>query len=98
MAKAIRVSINNQEFDCYACSQGCNIVSVNIWEITHPQRKIFRSKYRDTKYFFLDDYDSIASGIYNQVEEYLQEQAQENARINKWKDFEKELKNFSKTY
>lgn len=93
MAKAIRIVINDQEFECYATAQGCHIVAVNIWEITNPTRKIFRGKYRDTKYFFLDDYESIVKGIYAQVEEYLQEHEEENARINKWKEFDKELKN-----
>ena len=92
MAKAIRVVINNQEFECYATAQTCNIVGVNIFEITHPTRKIFRGKYRDTRYFFLDDYKSIAEGIHAQVKDYVLEQKVENARINKWKEFENSLK------
>lgn len=93
MAKALKVVINNQAFECYTTSQGCHMVGVSIWEVTHPTRKFFRGKWRDTRYFFLDDYESIAEGVYAKVQEYLQDCAEENARIDKWKEFEKELKN-----
>ena len=81
-------TIGNRTFECYAAPDGSDIVSVAFWEVVHPTWKIFRTKYYDSKYFWIDDYDSIEMGILASLQYLLDKEHEQNIRTNKWKAFE----------
>lgn len=81
-------TIGNRTFECYAGLDGSAMVSVAFWEVVRPTWKIFRTKYYDSKCFWIDDYDSIEIGILASLQYLLDKEQEQNIRINKWKAFE----------
>ena len=74
-------------FEVYCNAQGNYMCGVSIYEVKHPDRKIFRTKYRDTKYFFIDDYETIKEGIYAMLKDLEEDEQISNAHADKWKEF-----------
>ena len=81
-------TIGNRTFECYASPEGSAMVSVTIWEVVRPTWKIFRTRFYDSKCFWIDDYDSIEMGILASLQYFLDKEHEQNLRANKWKAFE----------
>lgn len=58
--------------------------TVSIYEVVHPKSKIFRTKYRDTKSFWIEDYDTIKEGIFATIESYIKDEAEQDEINKKW--------------
>lgn len=82
-------TIDNRTFECYVASEGDAWVSVTVWEVVRPTWKIFRTKYYDSKYFRIDNYDSIEMGVLDSLQYLLEVEDKQNQRIAKWKEFER---------
>lgn len=83
------ILFGGREFEVYCESQfNGSMCSVNIFEVVHPNRKLFRTKYRDTKSFWIDDYETIKQGIFAMLDKYINDE-QESERISqKWKELD----------
>lgn len=74
-----------RQFEVYLSSEFCGrMCCVSIWEVVHPNRKIFRCKYRDNLSFWVDDYETIKEGIYKCIARYIREEEEENKIREKW--------------
>ncbi len=71
-------------FECRAYSIGCAMCEVSIYEVVRPNWKIFRTKYRDTYYFSVDDFDTIKEGVEIGVEQLLKEELHAKEVAKKW--------------
>lgn len=60
-----------------------------ICEIIRPNWKIFRTRYIDTKTFFIDDYETILEGEIAMLDATLQKEKEEKERCQKWAEFNK---------
>ena len=76
-----------REYEVYCNSQGNHMCGVSIYEVVRPNRKIFRTKYKDTKYFFINDYETIKEGIYAMIESLEKDERISNEYSKKWEDF-----------
>lgn len=75
-----------RQFEVYLSSEfKGHMCSVSIWEVIHPNRKIFRCKYKDAISFWIDDYETIKEGIYECIEKCLQDEEKESQIVEKWK-------------
>ena len=63
-----------------ACYVGCGcfsgMVEVTVYEI-RPDKKFFKEKYLDSKWFWLEDYKSIKDGVFTKLCEIIGEKRQE---------------------
>lgn len=81
-------TIDNRTFECYVVSEGDAWASVSVWEVVRPTWIFFRTKYYDSTYFRIDNYDSIEMGVLDSLQHLLAEEYKQNQRIAKWKEFE----------
>lgn len=74
-----------REFNVYCSAEfGGKMCVVSIWEIVHPNRKIFRTKYRDTRSFWCSDFVTIKEGIYSVINGYIVDEEEEKQLREKW--------------
>ena len=92
MAKAFNIVVEGREFECYASPIGYGMVSVSFWEVVNPTRKFFRTKWRDSGVFWVDDFDTIQKGVESCIQNYINTHRKEQERFDKWEEFEKSLK------
>lgn len=79
------VTYGGRQFEVYCESEFCGrMCCVSIYEVVHPDRKIFRCKYRDSMSFWVDDYETIKEGIYASIRRYLREEKKEEEIQAKW--------------
>lgn len=83
------IIFGGREFEVYL-SPECNgrMCEVSVWEVIHPNRRLFRTKYRCYKTFWLSDFDSIKDGIYAILKDYLHDEEEENLIEAKWNEVE----------
>ena len=85
----INIIVNGREFNVYCESQfSGSMCVVNIFEVVHPNRKLFREKYRDSKSFWISDYDTIKQGIYVMIDDLEEDEKAEAKRMAKWKELD----------
>ena len=79
------------QFACYV-GPGCfsGSVEVVVYEY-RPYKKFFKEKYFGSKWFWLDNFKTIESGVLTQLSELCLEKAHELGMQEKWKEFEKTL-------
>lgn len=65
-----------------------SMCAVVIYEVVHPHRKIFRTKYRCYKTFWISDFETIKQGMYAMIESYLIDEEEENNLAEKWKEID----------
>ena len=76
-----------REFEVYLSSECCGrLCEVSVYEVIHPNRKFFRTKYRCYKSFWVDDYETIKEGIYAVIERYLRDEKEDNLIEAKWNE------------
>jgi hypothetical protein len=78
------VEKDGRTFECYANAIGCAMCAVNIYEVVRPNWKIFRTKYRESYSFFVDDFDTIKKGIEHCVARLFKREQIEEERAKKW--------------
>jgi hypothetical protein len=82
-------TIKNRTFEMHVSPEGIGMVSVTVWEVVRPTWKIFRSRYVDSGYFWIDDYSNIRSGAIKVLAHILKEERVFEERAKKWKEFSK---------
>jgi hypothetical protein len=83
------VIFGGREFEVYLESQyGASMCVVTIWEVVRPKWKIFRTKYRDTRSFWISDYETIKQGIYAMIDSYIKDEEEAERISNKWKELD----------
>jgi hypothetical protein len=83
-----------RQFEVYCESEfSGRMCCVSIYEVVHPNRKIFKCKYRDTVSFWVDDYETIKEGIYKCIARYIREEEKENQIVKKWEELDNDSNN-----
>ena len=83
------VIFGGREFNVYYESQfSGSMCVVNIYEVVRPNRKLFREKYRDSKSFWISDYETIKQGIYAMLDELEKDEEAEAKRMAKWRELD----------
>ena len=78
-----------REFEVYLSSEfSGKMCELSVWEVIHPNRKFFRTKYRCYKTFWISDFETIKEGIYAILNDYLHDEVEENLIEAKWKEVE----------
>lgn len=93
MAKKINIyKRDNRKFEVITV----NVMSFNglvaethVCEIVRPNWLIFRTRYIDSKVFFIDDYETILEGEIAMLDVILQKEKEEKERRQKWAEFNK---------
>lgn len=81
------IIFGGREFNVYCESQfSGSMCVVNIYEVVHPNRKIFREKYRTSKSFWIGDYETIKQGLYAMIDKYIKDEEEAERISNKWKE------------
>lgn len=80
--------LDGKQYEVIVRPDGRYLVTCSVYEVTHPNRKIFRTKYLDTKTFFIEDYLSIEIGVKSTLGKVLLAKADEVKRRKKWEEFE----------
>ncbi len=80
--------VQGRTFVCYVRDDMKNHASVNIFEVVRPKWKIFRTKYRDTRGFWVNDFASIKQGVRAMILAYIGSERADNELCKKWKEFE----------
>ena len=70
---------------CYPDLNG-KMCEVTIYEIVHPKRKCFKTKYRCYKTFWVSDFETIKQGIYAMIDNYIIDEQKEKSIQSKWKE------------
>lgn len=64
-------------------------VDVYIREVIRPHWKFFKTEFFSyTKWFWMDEYESIEAGVYAILQKKLTEEQKSKEIQNKWKEFE----------
>lgn len=83
------VLYGGREFEVYLSSEfSGRMCEVSVWEVVHPNRKFFRTKYRHFQTFWVDDFETIKEGIYHSIECYLECEKEKSLIEAKWKEVE----------
>lgn len=90
-AKKVVYFLDDKQYNCYV-GQGCfsGSVEVLIYEY-RPNKKIFKEKSLDSKWFWLDDYATIEEGVKTVLAQVLVEKKHDLEMQKKWEDFEKSI-------
>lgn len=87
MFKPVIVKRDNRIFECYCASKyNAKVCEVLIYEVVRPKWKIFRTKYRSFKAFWIDDFPTIREGVESRVDKYLHDEWKEQAITAKWEE------------
>lgn len=60
--------------------------AVSIYEIVHPNRKFFRTKYRGSKTFWISDFETIKEGVCAMIDSYIIDEEEERLINEKWNE------------
>ena len=63
------------------------MASAHIYEVIHPSWKFFRTRWLDTKSFWIDDFDTIAEGVETMLRRLLEKEYHDKETMKKWEDF-----------
>ena len=62
---------------------------VYIYEVIRPNARFFRTRWLDSKGFWISDFPTIMDGIYCMLDRLLVEEYAERQTQKKWEEFEK---------
>ena len=83
------IIFGGREFEVYLSPEvSGKMCAVSIYEVVHPNRKFFRTKYRCYKTFWISDFETIKKGIYAILNDYLHDEEEENLIEAKWNEVE----------
>lgn len=83
------IIFGGREFEVYLSPEfSGKMCEVSVWEVIHPNRKFFRTKYRCYKTFWISDFETIKEGIYAVISVYLHEEEEEKLIETKWNEVE----------
>lgn len=95
MAKITIETASGKQYDAYISPTGYGKAEVNFYEVKNPKRKhFFRTKFFPigSKTFWVEDFSTIRAGAENCLWSVLARRAKEKEVVQKWKDFEREVK------
>ena len=79
------ILFGGREFEVYLSPEfSGRMCEVSVWEVVHPNRKFFRTKYRCYKTFWISDFETIKEGIYFVLNDYLHDEEEEKLIQEKW--------------
>jgi uncharacterized protein YydD (DUF2326 family) len=88
-AKKVTYTLDDKQYNCYV-GQGCFSGSVEVLVYEYrPNKKIHKEKSLDSKWFWLDDYDTIEEGVKTVLAQIVAEQNHDLEMQRKWEEFEK---------
>lgn len=64
-----------------------SMAAAHIYEVVHPSWKIFRTRWLDTKNFWVSDYDTIAEGAEMMLCRLLDAEDKDKEVMEKWESF-----------
>ena len=83
------IIFGGREFEVYLNSEfSGRMCTVAIYEVVRPNWKIFRTKYRAYKAFWISDFETIKEGIYAILDDYLHDEEEANLIEAKWNEVE----------
>ena len=86
------IIFGGREFEVYLSSEfRGRMCEVSVWEVVHPNRKFFRTKYRCYKTFWISDFKTIKEGVYAILNDYLHDEEEKNLIEEKWNEVEKDV-------
>jgi hypothetical protein len=86
------ILFGGREFEVYLSSEyNGRMCEVSVWEVVHPKRKFFRTKYRCYKTFWISDFETIKEGIYSVIQSYLIDEEEENLIAEKWNEVKEDV-------
>lgn len=89
--KKVTYTFDDKQYNCYV-GQGCFSGSVEVLVYEYrPNKKIHKEKSLDSKWFWLDDYDTIEEGVKTVLVQILAEQNHDLEMQRKWQEFEKTI-------
>jgi hypothetical protein len=68
------------------------MASAHIYEVVRPSWKFFRTRWLDTKSFWVDDFDTIAEGVETMLRRLLEKEYSDKETMKKWENFVNEEK------
>ena len=95
MSKITIETASGKQYDAYIMPTGCGMAEVSFYEVKNPNRKwFFRAKFFPigSKVFWVEDFDTIKAGAESCLWSILAKKKKEQELIQKWKDFEREVK------
>lgn len=85
--KRIEYNFNGTTLACYVgCGCFSGMVEFTAYEV-RPNKKLFKEKYFGSKWFWLEDYDTIEQGVLSKITEIFEEKEEELIKQDKWKEF-----------
>jgi hypothetical protein len=66
---------------------GGAMAGAHIYEIVRPNWKFFRTRWLDTKTFWVDDFPTIADGVLRMVERVVEKEVADKELRQKWAEF-----------
>ena len=88
-AECRNVLYGGREFEVYLSPEfSGRMCEVSVYEVVHPNRKFFRTKYRCYKTFWISDFETIKEGIYAILDDYLHDEEESNLIEAKWNEVE----------
>lgn len=81
------IIFGGREFEAYLTPEfSGRMCAVSLYEVVRPSWKIFRTKYRTYKTFWVSDYATIKEGIYAIIDGYLADEAEGKELCDKWRE------------
>lgn len=66
---------------------GGAMAGAHIYEVVRPNWKFFRTRWLDTKNFWVDDFPTIADGVLRMVERVVEKEVADKELRKKWAEF-----------
>lgn len=63
------------------------MADVHIYEVVRPNWPIFRTRWLDTRNFWIDDFPTIEAGVHRMLQRVLEAEAEAKMTNNKWDEF-----------
>lgn len=83
--------VNGRQFELYTSTCFRGYLEIHIYEVVRPKWKIFRLKYQDTRTIDVDEWDDLHEACDEMLNRFLKQEAEDNARKEKIKNFEKSI-------
>ena len=79
------IIFGGREFEVYLSSEfSGRMCAVSIYEVVRPNWKIFRTKYRTFKTFWISDFETIKEGVYAMIDSYIIDEQESKLIQEKW--------------
>lgn len=81
------IIFGGREFEIYLSSEfSGRMCAVSIYEVVRPNWKIFRTKYRAYKTFWVNDFKTVKEGMYAMIDDYIKDEQESKLIQEKWEN------------